>query len=302
MTDTVLNTEIPELQLKSRGKVRDIYDLGDRLLIVTTDRISAFDVVLPTPIPEKGEVLTALSKFWFEKTGFIIENQMCDERVEDVLKDKKLAKELSPRSVIVKKAIPLPVEAIVRGYLTGSGLKEYLQTGKVSRMKLPDGLVESSKLSEPIFTPSTKAQVGLHDENISFEEMKNVVDPKISEQVKKLSIEIYKFAADYALSRGIIIADTKFEFGMLDGKLILIDEALTPDSSRFWPAASYKEGESQPSFDKQFVRDWLTSSGWNKKPPAPELPPDVVRKTSEKYKEALRRLCALSPKRMTHDA
>lgn len=287
MSNPVSYSKIEGLTLKSRGKVRDIYDLGEELLIVASDRISAFDVVLPTPIPRKGEVLTRMSRFWFSRTQSIIKNHTSDTQLEKFVSDKNILKDLSLRSMIVKKAQPLPVEAIVRGYLSGSGLKEYNSTGSVCGIKLPAGLKDSSKLPEPIFTPSTKAEIGLHDENVSFAKMIDLVGKETAEKVKESALRIYNECAKYALSRGIIIADTKFEFGIYEGEIIIIDEMLTPDSSRFWPAATYKEGSSQPSFDKQFVRDWLIASGWNKTPPAPELPADVVANTSKKYLEAL---------------
>ncbi len=290
MSDTLLQTEIPGLKLKARGKVRDIYDLGDELLIVATDRISTFDVVLPTPIPRKGEVLTRMSRFWFEATRGIVANHLSATRIQDAVSDPAWADRLAARSMVVKKAKPLHVEAIVRGYLSGSGWKEYQRDGRVCGIALPSGLLESSKLPQTIFTPSTKAELGAHDENISFEQAVNLIGRDLAERVRDLSIRIYDQCAAYARERGIIIADTKFEFGLRDGELILIDEVLTPDSSRFWPVDGYAPGGPQPSFDKQYVRDWLVASGWDKNPPAPELPPDVVAKTAEKYEEALRRL------------
>lgn len=290
MVEAVVETSIPGLGLIARGKVRDIYDLGDELLIVTTDRISAYDVILPTPIPGKGEVLTQMAKFWFERTEGLVKNHISDRKLCDVIDDKGLASKLESRSMVVKKARPLPVEAIVRGYLSGSGWKEYGKSGSVCGIKLPEGLFESSKLPKTIFTPSTKAEIGDHDENISFDKMIEIVGEDLSRRVRDLSIRIYDESATYAREKGIIIADTKFEFGLLGDELIIIDEMLTPDSSRFWPASDYEPGHSQPSFDKQFVRDWLTKSGWNKTPPAPELPEDVVQKTAEKYAEALERL------------
>jgi len=286
MKNAISETNIPGLTLRNRGKVRDIYDLGDELLIIATDRISAFDVVLPDPIPGKGEVLTKMAKFWFGRTSDI-PNHLSSQKLSDVISDPAMATELESRSMIVKKAKPLPVEAIVRGYLSGSGWKEYQNEGSVCGIELPRGLRESSKLPETIFTPSTKAEVGEHDENISFDQMVDLVGRKYSEHVRNLSIKIYENSAAYASERGIIIADTKFEFGLLDDELVIIDEMLTPDSSRFWPADSYEPGHAQPSFDKQFVRDWLISSGWNKTPPAPELPADVIEKTAEKYRQAI---------------
>jgi phosphoribosylaminoimidazole-succinocarboxamide synthase len=290
MQQTITKTSIAGLSLLSRGKVRDIYDLGDELLIVATDRISCFDVVLPTPIPEKGRILTELSLFWFEKMSSLIPNHLSHKRLEDVIKNPGDRAVLEGRSMIVLKAKPLPVEAIVRGYLSGSGWEEYKKNGTVCGQKLETGLVESSKLPEPIFTPSTKAEMGLHDENIPFSRMEKIVGERLAGQVKNAALTIYKEAAAYALQRGIIIADTKFEFGILNDRMILIDEVLTPDSSRFWPADSYKPGKPQPSFDKQFVRDYLIGIKWDKKPPAPELPADIVEQTTRKYKEALERL------------
>ncbi len=274
--------------LLSRGKVRDIYDFGpSELLIVTTDRLSAFDVVLPTGIPDKGVVLTQISNFWFGKLSDIIPNHLVDP--EPFGADGKHA-HLAGRSVVVRKAQPLPVEAIVRGYLTGSGLKDYQRTRSVSGIPLPPGLVESSRLDHPLFTPSTKAAVGDHDENISLDQLNDLVNPEIAEHVHNVALELYEAGAAHALERGIIIADTKFEFGVLDGKVILIDEALTPDSSRFWPADGYEAGRVQPSYDKQYVRDYLETLDWDKTAPGPELPPDVVARTAEKYTDAWRRL------------
>jgi len=290
MQKIVVETHITSFSLLGRGKVRDIYDLGQELLIVATDRISCFDVVLPTPIPEKGEILTQLSRFWFEKTASIIPNHLSRKRIKDVVRDPRELNELEGRSMIVKKAKPLPIEAIVRGYLSGSAWEEYRKSGTVCGQKFPTGLSESSALPEPIFTPSTKAKIGVHDENIPFEKMCEIIGDKIAKEVRFASLEIYREAASYAAKRGIIIADTKFEFGILNDKLILIDELLTPDSSRFWPADGYEPGRSQPSFDKQFVRDYLIGIKWDKKPPAPELPADIVEQTTKKYKEALERL------------
>jgi phosphoribosylaminoimidazole-succinocarboxamide synthase len=283
-------SKISELKMIASGKVRDIYDLGDELLIVTSDRISAFDVVLPTPIPGKGEVLTQMALFWFDRTKNLVGNHITGKKLSEVIKDEETASLLQSRSMIVKKAKPLPVEAIVRGYLSGSGLKEYQKNGTVCGIDLPPSLVDSSKLPETLFTPSTKAQIGLHDENISFAKLVDLIGQDLSEKVRDLSIRIYDESAAYARARGIIIADTKFEFGLLGDDLIIIDEVLTPDSSRFWPADTYEAGRTQPSFDKQFVRDWLLSSGWDKTPPAPELPNDIVQKTAQKYREAYRRL------------
>ena len=290
MANTLVQTDIPGLTLKGRGKVRDIYDLGDELLIIATDRISTFDVVLPTPIPGKGEVLTKMSRFWFERTKSIVENQVSEKTLADVVKDPEWVERIGDRATIAKKAKPLPVEAIVRGYLSGSGWKEYQREGTVCGIELPEGLLESSKLPKTIFTPSTKAEIGEHDENISFDKTVDLIGKELAERVRDISIRIYDESAAYARERGIIIADTKFEFGLLGDELILIDEVLTPDSSRFWPVDGYEPGRSQPSFDKQYVRDWLIESGWNKEPPAPELPDDVVKNTAQKYAEALRLL------------
>jgi phosphoribosylaminoimidazole-succinocarboxamide synthase len=282
--------EIPGVPLLKQGKVRDIYDLGEDLLLVASDRLSAFDVVLPTPIPGKGAVLTRLSRFWFARFAGLVPDQLSPRPLSAAVRDPKLLAELEPRTLRVRKARPLPVEAIVRGYLSGSGWKEYLRTGAVCGIKLPAGLRESDRLPEPIFTPSTKAEIGVHDENIGFAEVGKLLGTELAVQVRDLALRLYSEAADYARGRGIIIADTKFEFGLLDGTLILIDEVLTPDSSRFWPADLYRPGGAQPSFDKQYVRDWLLSTGWDQRPPGPELPTEVVRGTAAKYEEAARRL------------
>jgi phosphoribosylaminoimidazole-succinocarboxamide synthase len=276
-----------DLKPSAQGKVRDIFDMGSELLIVATDRISAFDVVLPDPIPYKGEVLTKISLFWFDLLGDVVPNHLisadeCD--LPDALADH--ASSLRGRFMLVKKAQVFPVECIVRGYLAGSGWKEYQASGTVCGQKLPDGLVESSRLPEPIFTPSTKAAIGDHDENISFEQMVEIVGGEQAGRLRDISIALYSAARDHAASRGIIIADTKFEFGLVDGEITLIDEVLTPDSSRFWPAEEYVPGSGQQSYDKQFVRDWLEASGWDKTPPAPALPEDVIVMTAEKYVEA----------------
>jgi phosphoribosylaminoimidazole-succinocarboxamide synthase len=276
-----------DLKPSAQGKVRDIFDLGDELLIVATDRISAFDVVLPDPIPYKGEVLTKISLFWFHHLAGVVPNHLisadeCD--LPDSLADH--ASTLRGRFMLVKKAEVFPVECIVRGYLAGSGLKEYRERGTVCGQALPEGLLEASRLPEPIFTPSTKAAIGDHDENISFERMVELVGGEHAERLRDISISLYSAARDHAASRGIIIADTKFEFGLVDGEITLVDEALTPDSSRFWPADEYVPGSSQQSYDKQFVRDWLEASGWDKTPPAPALPEDVIVMTAEKYVEA----------------
>ncbi len=290
-SDVVSTTEFRSLKLKGRGKVRDIYDLGDKLLIVATDRISAFDVVMPNPIPDKGRVLTQLSKFWFELTKDIISNHVISTEVEDFPEECQPYRErLMGRAMLVVKTSPLPVECVVRGYLSGSGWEEYQRTGEICGIRLPKGLLESSRLAEPIFTPATKAAVGLHDENITFERMGKIVGEGVADQLKSLSLAIYKKARDFAEQRGIIIADTKMEFGVKDGKLLLIDELLTPDSSRFWPKSEYRPGGSQKSFDKQFLRDYLLSLRWDKSPPAPELPEEIVQKTREKYLEAYERI------------
>ncbi|MBI5006574.1 MAG: phosphoribosylaminoimidazolesuccinocarboxamide synthase [Nitrosomonadales bacterium] len=285
-------SNLTSLKFLHRGKVRDLYEVdADHLLIVQTDRLSAFDVILPTPIPGKGEVLTAVSNFWFKKLGNVIPNHLSGIDPESVVKTEAEKAQVRGRSFVTKKLKPLPIEAIVRGYLVGSGWKDYKKTGAVCGIQLPAGLQEAQKLPQPLFTPSTKAAVGEHDENISFEEAKKLLGADMAEKVKNATLALYTQAADYALTKGIIIADTKFEFGTdASGKLYLIDEALTPDSSRFWPADQYKVGSNPPSFDKQFVRDWLESSGWNKQPPAPQVPADVLQKTADKYREAQRLL------------
>jgi phosphoribosylaminoimidazole-succinocarboxamide synthase len=277
-----------------QGKVRDIYDVdSDHLLIVTTDRLSAFDVVLPDPIPFKGEVLTQISLFWFAKTGHIIGNHLSALKVEDVVADREERAQLAGRAMVVRKLKALPIEAVVRGYLIGSGFKDYQQHGSVCGIVLPAGLQMADRLPEPVFTPASKAPAGHHDENIDFDSMVKTVGREYADGIRRAALEIYRFAAAHARARNIIIADTKFEFGVDQaGRLLLIDEALTPDSSRFWPMASYRPGISPPSFDKQFVRDYLESLHWNKKPPAPNLPPDVLRRTSDNYREALRLLTA----------
>ena len=290
MATTLYQSDIPYLKLLFRGKVRDIYDLGDELLLVATDRLSAFDVVFPNPIPGKGEILTQVSLFWFEKMKKIIPNHISERPADELFKTKDEVTLYAKRSMRVKKTKPLAIEAVVRGYLAGSGWNDYQKTGKVCGIALPQGFKESQKLPEPIFTPATKAPQGQHDENISFDEACRVVGKETAEKVREVSLKIYIEGTTYAESRGLILADTKFEFGHLEGKLILIDEVLTPDSSRFWPKDQYQVGISPPSFDKQFVRDYLLKIGWNKKPPAPELPKEIVEKTSEKYHEALKRL------------
>ena len=291
MSDVVFESRLNSLPLLHRGKVRDIYAVGDQhMLIVTTDRLSAFDVVLPTPIPGKGEVLTALSNFWFARTRRVVPNHLADRPLADVLRDAAERRHVEGRAIVVRKLKPLPIEAIVRGYLAGSGWKEYRQSSTVCGIALPAGLKEADRLPQPIFTPSTKAAVGAHDENIGFAGAQALLGADLAARVQALSLAVYNEAAEYALARGIIIADTKFEFGLDAGAVTLIDEALTPDSSRFWPVDQYRPGSSPPSFDKQYVRDYLESLGWNKKPPAPALPADVVAKTAEKYREALVRL------------
>ncbi|BBI98340.1 phosphoribosylaminoimidazole-succinocarboxamide synthase [Ferrigenium kumadai] len=285
-------SNLTSLKFLHRGKVRDLYEVdADHLLIVQTDRLSAFDVILPDPIPGKGEVLTAVSNFWFKKLGHVIPNHLSGIDPESVVKTEEERAQVRGRAFVTRKLKPLPIEAIVRGYLVGSGWKDYKKTGAVCGIQLPAGLQEAQKLPQPLFTPSTKAAVGDHDENISFEEAKKLLGEEMAEQVKNATLALYTAAADYAATRGIIIADTKFEFGTdAAGKLYLIDEALTPDSSRFWPADQYQVGSNPPSFDKQFVRDWLESSGWNKQPPAPRIPADVLQKTADKYREAQQRL------------
>jgi phosphoribosylaminoimidazole-succinocarboxamide synthase len=288
---TIFETDFPGLKLQSRGKVRDIYDLGDSLLIVATDRISAFDVVMRTPIPDKGKVLTQLSAFWLKLLSDIVPNHLISTSSEDYPQAcRPYTSSLAGRSMMVKKARPLPVECIVRGYLVGSGWKDYKSTGNVCGISLPPGMQEAEKLPNPIFTPSTKASHGAHDENISFADMGGLVGEEIAQQVSDLSIRIYKQAASYAEKCGIILADSKFEFGLTDGRLILIDEVLTPDSSRFWPADRYQVGGSPESYDKQYLRDYLIQSGWKISDPAPELPPVVVENTRLRYLEALERL------------
>jgi phosphoribosylaminoimidazole-succinocarboxamide synthase len=286
----LLELELPGIKKLKSGKVREIFDLGDRLLFVASDRISAFDCIMPNGIPRKGEVLTQISYFWFAQTESFQPNHLIS-RAGDPLPANlaPFSSKLARRSMIVKKARPLPIECVVRGYLAGSGWKEYRERQSVCGIKLPPGLKDSSQLPEPIFTPATKAETG-HDENISFEEAAKLAGADIAEEARAASLKIYNFARDYARERGIIIADTKFEFGVLDGKLILIDEVLTPDSSRFWPADQYQSGRSQPSFDKQFVRDYLETLDWNKMPPAPQLPPDVIARTQSKYLDAYERL------------
>jgi phosphoribosylaminoimidazole-succinocarboxamide synthase len=289
---TVVNeTDFRGLRLKGRGKVRDIYDLGEKLLIVATDRISAFDVIMPNPIPDKGKVLNQISRFWFQRMEGVTPHHMISVDIEEFPVECQPYREfLEGRSMLVRKTKPLPVECVVRGYLSGSGWKEYREIGKICGLKLPAGLAESSKLDEPIFTPATKEDVGAHDENIPFERVVGMVGRELAETIRETSVAIYESAADFAAGRGIIIADTKFEFGLLDDSVLLIDELLTPDSSRFWPGDEYKPGRPQRSFDKQFLRDYLLTLDWDKSPPAPELPQEIVEKTRERYLEAYQRL------------
>jgi phosphoribosylaminoimidazole-succinocarboxamide synthase len=284
----IQQTNLPGVKLHARGKVRDIYDLGEHFLIVATDRLSAFDVVLPTPIPDKGKVLTQMSAFWFRYFKDEVPNHVVSTRVEDFPTPLHLYREqLAGRSMLVKKAKVFPVECVARGYLTGSGLKDYNKTGKVCGITLPPGLRDSERLPEPLFTPSTKAESG-HDENLSEEEAARLIGAGNIRELKRLTLHLYSRGVDYALQRGIIICDTKFEFGVIDGKIAIVDEMLTPDSSRFWPADQHAPGKPQPSYDKQFVRDYLERIGWNKQPPGPELPPVIVESTSARYREALR--------------
>lgn len=285
------NTEFEGLPLVRQGKVRDIFDTGDALLMVTTDRLSAFDVVLPDTIPDKGKVLNQISAFWFKQMEDIVKNHIISMDVDDYPDAfKKYRDNLEKRSMLVKKAEPMAVECIVRGYISGSGWSSYQKEGHVCGIKLPEGLKESDKLETPLYTPSTKAEIGDHDINISFEETINIIGQENAEKLRDLSLEIYNRGAALALEKGIIIADTKFEFGMLDGEIILIDEILTPDSSRFWPLNDYEPGRGQNSFDKQSVRDWLTNSGWGKTPPGPKLPAQIIENTSNTYKEIFTRL------------
>ena len=295
MSVTVLETNMPTLNMVNRGKVRDIYDLGEHLLLVTSDRLSAFDVIMNEGIPKKGQVLNQISIFWFKQMADIIPNHIVATEVSDFpAATHAYRDQLEGRSMLVKKARPLPIECIVRGYVSGSGWKEYQQQGSICGITLPDNLVESSRLEKPIFTPSTKAELGAHDENISFDEAVKLCGREIADRVSEISIEIYSRARDFAWDKGIIIADTKFEFGIMDdGSLLWIDEALSPDSSRFWPKASYQPGGPQPSFDKQFVRDYLETLDWNKQAPPPPLPDEIVAKTSEKYKDALFQLTGI---------
>ncbi len=291
MSTPLFETRLHSLPLLHRGKVRDLYAVdAQRLLIVATDRLSAFDVVLPTPIPDKGRVLTAVSNFWFARLAHILPNHLTGDAPEDVVAPDERS-QVAGRAVVARRLQALPVEAIVRGYLVGSGWQDYQATGSLCGIRLPPGLRLAERLPEPLFTPSTKAAAGSHDENIDFARCEALLGAELAARVREAALALYREAAEYALTRGIIIADTKFEFGLTeDGQLTLIDEALTPDSSRFWPADQYRVGENPPSFDKQYVRDWLIASGWDKRPPAPELPAEVVVRTAEKYREALARL------------
>ena len=290
--DVLFESSIPELPLIGRGKVRDIYSVDENhLLLVTTDRLSAYDVVMPDPVPGKGEVLTRLSLFWFRMMSDIIENQLTDLDVADVIRDAGLQEQLRKRALVVKRLKPLPIEAVVRGYLIGSGWKDYQETGKVCGIDLPEGLQQAEKLPQTLFTPAYKAEAGQHDENIGFDKVIELVGEKLATRVRDIAIRIYERASAYAMERGIIIADTKFEFGTDErGRLYIIDEMLTPDSSRFWPVDGYAVGISPPSFDKQFVRDYLETLDWDKTPPGPDLPADILEKTAAKYREALTRL------------
>ena len=291
MVEAVRETDFSNIKLLKRGKVRDIYDLGDKLLMVATDRMSAFDVVMPDPIPEKGKILTQISLFWFDIMKPLMQNHVISSDVREYPSDcRQYSDILNKRSMLVRKTEPLPVECVVRGYLSGSGWSSYQERGEVCGIRLPKGLKESDQLPEPIFTPSTKEEVGTHDINIDFDETVKIIGRKLAERVKELSIEIYIRGTKLAAQKGIIIADTKFEFGLIGNDVIIIDEVLTPDSSRFWPKDSYKPGGPQLSFDKQYLRDYLTSIKWNKKPPAPSLPKDVIDNTRSKYMEALKRL------------
>ena len=295
MAQLVMQTDFPDLKMVNRGKVREMYDLGEHLMMVTSDRISAFDVIMDQGIPYKGQVLNSFSKFWFDQMLDILPHHIVSTNVDEFpAETHKYREQLEGRSMLVKKAKPLPVECIVRGYISGSGWKEYKQSGTICGIPLPEGLQESEILPETIFTPSTKAEIGDHDENISFEETVKLIGQEMAEKVRDISIAIYERARKIADEKGIIIADTKFEFGMLDGELIWIDEALSPDSSRFWPKDQYQPGGPQMSFDKQFLRDYLETLDWGKVAPPPPLPDDIVAKTSEKYREALTRLTGIT--------
>jgi phosphoribosylaminoimidazole-succinocarboxamide synthase len=294
MSQPLFESRIASLPLAGRGKVRDIYAVDDeRLLIVTTDRLSAFDVVLPDPIPDKGAVLTAVSNFWFARLAHVVPNHLTGIDPETVVRGEQERAQVRGRAVVVRRLQPLPIEAVVRGYLIGSGWKDYVAAGRVCGIVLPTGLRQAGRLPQPLFTPATKAEAGAHDENIDFAAVERLVGAARAAEVRDVALRLYREAADYALCRGIIIADTKFEFGLdAGGRLYLIDEVLTPDSSRFWPADEYREGTSPPSFDKQYVRDYLETLDWNKRSPGPRLPAEILVRTSEKYREALRRLAA----------
>ncbi len=289
-SDTLFESSVAGLDQISRGKVRDIYSIDDdHLLIVTTDRLSAYDVIMPDPVPGKGQVLTRISNFWFEMMEDLIPNHLTDRKLKSIIDDDTSLQSLEPRSIITRRLRPLPIEAVVRGYLIGSGWHDYQQTGQVCGIELPPGLEQAAKLPQTLFTPATKADTGDHDENISFETVQQMIGVAVAEQVREVSIQIYERAAAYALGRGIIIADTKFEFGQdAEGRLYIIDEILTPDSSRFWPLSDYRTGISPPSFDKQFVRDYLDTLDWDKTAPGPRLPAAVIQQTGDKYREALR--------------
>jgi len=291
-SDTLFESYVPGLPLIGRGKVRDIYSVDDsHLLLVATDRLSAYDVIMPDPIPNKGRILTQISLFWFRMMADLVDNQLTDLTVDDVVTDHEIAEPLRLRSLVVKRLKPLPIESVVRGYLIGSGWRDYQDTGCVCGLELPAGLAQAERLPHTLFTPATKAEAGNHDINIGFERVSELIGEKLATRVRDLSVAIYERAAAYALNRGIIIADTKFEFGLDDeGKLYLIDEVLTPDSSRFWPVDSYAKGTSPPSFDKQYVRDYLDTLDWGKTAPGPEIPTEVLRRTAEKYQEAYTRL------------
>ncbi len=290
--DVLFETSIPSLPMIGRGKVRDIYSVDDKhLLLVTTDRLSAYDVILPDPVPGKGEVLTKISVFWFHMMADIIDNQLTDLQLDDVVDDKNLCDRIREQSLVVKRLKPLPIEAVVRGYLIGSGWRDYRETGQVCGIALAKGLLQAQQLPQTLFTPASKAEAGEHDENISFEQVVDLIGDDLAQRVREVSIRMYERAAAYALERGIIIADTKFEFGLDDeGRLHIIDEVLTPDSSRFWPVDKYQVGTSPPSFDKQFVRDYLDTLDWDKKAPGPELPGEILQQTAQKYSEALNRM------------
>ena len=292
--DTLFTSDVAGLNKIGQGKVRDIYSVDDdHLLIVTTDRLSAYDVVMPDPVPGKGQVLMQISNFWFEKMADLIPNHLTDRKLNSIIDDDEILKPLAHRSIVTRRLHPLPIEAVVRGYLIGSGWRDYQRTGQVCGINLPVGLEQAAKLPQTLFTPATKAEAGDHDENIDFSVMRNMIGDDLAERVRDVSIQIYERAAAYALGRGIIIADTKFEFGLDDGgRLFIIDEILTPDSSRFWPAGEYRTGISPPSFDKQFVRDYLDTLDWDKCAPGPRLPPEVIQRTSDKYREVLRILTA----------